>query len=204
MSQSIIKINSISELHAILGLEKPTHPLVSLIDAKNIKITENELNTKIIYNFFMVSLKDKSCGMQYGRNSFDFDEGVMAFAAPGQVYSPTETVELGEIKGWMLIFHPDLIRNTNLGKQIEDYSFFDYQIFEALHLSESEENTVNNCVVNIQAEYEQRIDDFSQRVLVSNIELLLNYSLRYYERQFNTRTSQNKGIVSQFKKELKN
>lgn len=204
MSQEIIQLKSISDLHKLMGIAKPKNPLISLIDASKIEITEENLKYKIAYGFYMVSLKDKSCGAQYGRNSFDFDEGVMAFSAPGQIYAPTETVELGDIKGWMLFFHPDLIRNTNLASQIDDFSFFEYQVFEALHLSEEEENTVNACVQNIKKEYEQRIDNFSQRVLVSNIELLLNYSLRYYERQFNTRTSQNKSIVSEFQQELKN
>lgn len=200
---SIIKVKSISELHAMMNLPKPKHPLITLFDASLISITEDEINTKVVADFYSVSLKDKSCGVEYGRNSLDFDEGVMVFSSPGQVYTATRSIELGEISGWMLYFHPDLIRNTNLGNHIDEYSFFRYEIFEALHLSQEEERTINDTVANIKKEYEQRIDNHSQRVIVSNLELLLNYCLRYYERQFNTRTSQSKDIISQFENALK-
>lgn len=203
MKEEIVRINSISQLHEIMELDPPKHPLISIIDANRIQMTQESIGIKIIYDFYMVSMKDKSCGMEYGRNSFDFNEGVMIFSAPGQVYSPTRAIEAGEISGWMMLFHPDLIRNTHLGTSIEEYSFFNYDVFEALHLSDEEELIMNECVQNIQREYEQRIDNLSQRVLTSNIELLLNYSLRYYERQFNTRTTQSKDIVTQFESELR-
>ena len=203
MSTDIIRIESISELHAIMGLPKPKHPLISLIDASKIDVPEDKLGIKIVYDFYMVSLKDKSCGMEYGRNSFDFNEGVLIFSAPDQVYSPTREIKEGEISGWMLLFHPDLIRNTHLGDLIDTYSFFNYDVFEALHLSDEEETVVHECVGNIKREYEARLDNLSQRVIVSNLELLLNYSLRFYERQFNTRTTQSKDIISMFEKELK-
>lgn len=200
---SIVKISSISQLHSMLGFPKPKHPLISLIDAPKIQVTEAEVDSKIIYDFYMISLKDKSCGVEYGRNSFDFDEGVMVFSAPGQVYTPTKLFEKGDINGWMLFFHPDLIRNTNLDNQLDDYSFFNYDVVEALHLSEDEEKIMNDTVANIQIEYEQRIDNHSQRVITTNLELLLNYSLRFYERQFKTRTNQSKDVITQFEKELK-
>ena len=203
MSHKVIRVKSISQLHSLFGFDKPKHPLISLIDVSQTHIPEEGVGMKIIYDVFMISLKDKSCGVEYGRNTLDFDEGVMSFSAPGQVYRATKAYQKGDIHGWMLYFHPDLIRNTHLGEHIDDYSFFNYDVYEALHLSEAEEETMNNCVTNIKLEYEQRIDNHSQRVIVSNIELLLNYCLRYYERQFNTRTSQNKDIVSQFEKELK-
>jgi AraC-like DNA-binding protein len=198
-----VRIKSISELHQILGMEKPKHPLITLIDANKINITADQVNAKVIYDFYMISLKDKSCGVEYGRNSLDFDEGVMVFSAPGQVYTTTKIIEEGDISGWMLFFHPDLIRSTHLGSQMDDYSFFNYEVFEALHLSEDEENKINDTVSNIQSEYNQRIDNHSQRVIVSNLELLLNYSLRFYERQFNTRLSQSKDAVVQFERNLK-
>ena len=200
---SIYKVESISQLHTLLALPKPKHPLITLIDAAEIEGTEEEVGAKLIYNFFMVSLKDKRCGVEYGKNSFDFDEGVMAFSAPGQVYSPTRPIAKGEIEGWMLYFHPDLIRNTNLGEIIDEYSFFNYDVIEALHLSADEETIMNSTINNIQGEYTQRIDNHSQRVIVSNLELLLNYCLRFYERQFNTRTHQSKDVVAQFEKALK-
>lgn len=200
---SFIKVASISQLHELMGLPKPQHPLISLVDVSKIHVSEEQVNTKVIFDFYMVSLKDKSCGTEYGRNTFDFDEGVMIFTAPGQVYTFTKPFEPGEISGWMLFFHPDLIRNTHLGKQINEYAFFNYEVFEALHLSSDEEKTMHATVANIMEEYQQRIDNHSQRVIVSNLELLLNYSLRYYERQFNTRTTQSKDIISHFERELK-
>lgn len=203
MSKEVINIKSISQLHALLGFAKPKHPLISLVDASKIDVSEDKISKKVIYDFYMISLKDKSCGAAYGRNSFDFDEGVMVFSAPGQVYALTKEINKGDITGWMLFFHPDLIRNTHLGNQIDAYSFFNYEVVEALHLSEDEEKIMHDCVTNIQAEYEQRIDNHSQRVIVTNIELLLQYSLRFYERQFNTRTHQSKDAVSQFETALK-
>jgi AraC-like DNA-binding protein len=200
MSKETYQVKSISQMHDLGGYPKPKHPLISLVDTADIKVTKNEIGVKIIYDFYMISLKDKSCGVEYGRNAFDFDEGVMVFSAPGQVYTPTKEIRKGEIQGWMLFFHPDLIRNTNLGNTMDDYSFFNYDVYEALHLSEDEEQTMINCVANIQSEYEQRIDNHSQRVIVTNLELLLNYCLRYFERQLNTRTNQSKDIVSQFER----
>ncbi|MCG8474231.1 MAG: helix-turn-helix transcriptional regulator [Cytophagales bacterium] len=202
MSEKFIKLKSISELHALQNLPKPQNPLISLIDVSQIAVPEAAVGTKVVYDFYIVSLKDKSCGVEYGRNSFDFSEGVMTFSAPGQVYTPTKAIQKGDIQGWMLFFHPDLIRNTHLGSQISDYSFFSYEVFEALHLSETEEKTVSECASNIRREYEQRIDNHSRRVIVSNLELLINYCLRFYERQFNTRTQQSKDIVCRFEKEL--
>ena len=203
MTENIIRITSINQLHSLMGFPKPKHPLISVIDASKIEVPKQSIGTKLIYDFYMISLKDAACEIEYGRNSFDFEEGTMVFSAPNQVYSTTKIIEKGDINGWMLFFHPDLIRNTHLDTAMDDYTFFNYEVFEALHLSEDEEKTVNACVINIQSEYEQRIDNHSQRVLVSNIELLLNYCLRFYERQFNTRISKSKDVVSQFEKHLK-
>ena len=203
MAQDIIQIKSISQLHQKLGIDKPKHPLISIIDADKLRIKPEEINLKIAYDFYSISLKDKSCGIQYGRNSLDFEEGVMIFSSPGQIYTTTQVIEAGDIDGWMLFFHPDLIRQSNLYRHMDDYSFFNYEVFEALHLSEIEENTINNTVENIRSEYEQRIDNHSQRVICTNLELLLNYCLRYYERQFNTRSNHSVGIVRDFEMALK-
>ena len=200
---STYTIDSISEMHQFMGLPKPKHPLISIFDTSQMEIGEEEVGNKVINKFYTISLKDKSCGVEYGRNSLDFSEGVMTFSAPGQVYTATQPIKKGEVKGWMLCFHPDLIRNTKLLESIDDYSFFNYDVFEALHLSEEEEKTVEMTIGNIVSEYSQRIDNHSQRVLISNLELLLNYCLRFYERQFNTRTSKSIDIISQFEKELK-
>lgn len=198
-----LRITSISQLHEILGFPKPSHPLISLVDTSHLEIPEEKIGTKVSYDLYMVTMKDKSCGVEYGRHSFDFDEGVLVFSAPGQVYETTQPIRAGEINGWMLFFHPDLIRPTHLGSHMEEYSFFNYDVFEALHLSEKEEKIVNEVVQNIHTEYQERIDKHSQRVIVSNLELLLNYSLRYYERQFHTRTNQNVGITASFEQQLR-
>ncbi len=201
--QEIKKIGSVAEMHEHLNVAKPSHPLVSLIDTAQLEIPASAIGTRSVSNLYMVAVKDRNCGVDYGRNSFDFNEGLMVFSAPGQVYTTRRSMEKGDIQGWMLYFHPDLIRNTHLSKSIEQYSFFNYDVYEALHLSEAEEQMVNNCIAHIKNECEQRIDNHSQRVIVSNLELLLNYALRYYERQFNTRTNQSKDVVAVFERELK-
>ena len=147
-------------------------------------------------------MKDKSCGLEYGRNSFDFAEGVLVFSAPKQLSTITNTINKGDVSGWILFFHPDLIRGSHLQDSIKDFSFFNYEVFEALHLSHEEEKIVNHCIRDIKNEYEQRIDNHSRRVLVSFIDLLLSHSLRFYERQFNTRSTQNQDLVQQFQSDL--
>ncbi len=203
MQKKTLEIKSISQLHQSMGWEKPSHPLISLIEAEKVAVPEEGVGTKIISDLYMISLKDKNCGVEYGRNHFDFDEGVMVFTAPKQIASVTKAIELGDIHGWMLYFHPDLIHGTSLSQHMDEYTFFNYEVYEALHLSEQEEKIITDCIQNIKQEYQQRIDNHSQRVIVSNLELLLNYCLRYYERQFNTRKKQSVGVVSQFEKALK-
>ena len=203
MTKSILEIKSIAQLHEGLDFDKPKHPLVSIIDASKVRTPPEMVGQKIVSDMYMIALKDKSCGLEYGRNLYDFDEGVLIFTAPGQSMTLTQAHEPGEVNGWMLYFHPDLIRNSHLGTGISEYSFFDYDLHEALHLSEDEERALEDCVRKIEEEYEQRIDNHSQRVIISSIELLLNYCLRFYERQFNTRSSNHKDVVSQFEKLLK-
>ena len=203
MSESIITVTSIHQLHQAMGLENPKHPLISVVDAKHIQSDQFTVGTRFTSDLYMIGMKDKNCGFEYGRNHFDFAEGVMVFTAPKQIKRITQSVDHGEIQGWMLYFHPDLIHGSHLGETIENYTFFNYEVYEALHLSEEEEETVEGVIDNIKNEYHQRIDNHSQRVIVSNLELLLNYSWRYYERQFNTRKKQSTGIVSQVEKELK-
>lgn len=203
MSDSITHIKSIAQLHESMGRSKPSHPLISIIDVSTIEIGEEWVGLKMTSDFYTIALKDKSCGLHYGRNHYDFDEGVLIFTAPNQVMSVEHTQELNEIQGWMLFFHPDLIRHTPLGEAIDDYSFFSYDVHEALHLSDVEQRIISDCVAMMDTEISERIDNHSQRVIVSSLELLLNYSLRYYERQFNTRTSQNKDLVSKMETLMK-
>lgn len=203
MAEDIIHIKSVTQLHELLGYEKPKHPLISVVDVSKLKITDELINVKIVANLYYIALKNSACGMQYGRNQYDFEEGVLAFTAPNQVVMAKSKVEFDENAGWMLFFHPDLIRTSPLGENIDNYSFFSYETHEALHLSDSEKQTLKNTVDMIKEEYDQRIDNHSQRVIVSSLELLLNFCSRFYERQFNTRTSANKNIVGQVEKILK-
>jgi AraC-like DNA-binding protein len=198
MKQDIKNIKSISQLHENFGFDKPTHPLISIIDVSKWEIPEQYIGVKYTSELYTVGLKDKSCGLQYGRNTYDFDEGVLIFTAPDQVQSVSKAQKLDEIQGWMLFFHPDLIRNTSLGQRIEEYGFFSYDVYEALHLSDAEQKTISDCKTMIQCEILERIDNHSQTVIASSLELLLNLSRRYYERQFNTRAAQNSNVVSQF------
>jgi len=197
MPDNILHIDSISQLHKMLGYDEPRHPLVTVLDPQKIDLPADFQDVRIASNFYTVWLKTSNCGMEYGRNHYDFEEGVLIFTAPQQVVSSNGSIDEDE-EGWMLFFHPELIRKTSLGQKIDQYSFFSYDTYEALHLSDEEKSTITRCVNNIEQEYEQRIDGHSQSVIVSNIELLLNYCSRFYERQFNTRTASNKDILSTF------
>ena len=203
MADDIVYIKSISQLHELGGLDKPTHPLISIIDVAGVEIPEEYVGIRTISSMYSIGMKDKSCGLQYGRNTYDFDEGVLYFAAPDQVQTITSAQKRNEINGWMIHFHPDLIRNTPLGKTIDTYKFFSYDVHEALHLSEAEQKTITDCVNLIKSELSERIDDHSQIVISSSLELLLNLSQRYYQRQFNTRSAQNTDVLQQFQSSLK-
>ena len=196
MDKNIIHIKSINQLLEGSGLGKPTHPLIAVIDTADIVFGKEMQGLKITSDLYSIALKDASCGLDYGRKPYDFNEGVLFFSAPKQVFTVTKVQKLNEIKGWMIYFHPDLIRNTKLASKIDGYTFFNYEVNEALHLSEKEQSLLNNLVNLIENEIQERIDSHSQQVLVSNIELILSYSFRFYERQFNTRSAQNTDIVS--------
>lgn len=196
MQDELFRIRSISQLCEMAGFGKPTHPLIHIADVSQWAIDREQVGVRYSLDLYTIALKDKSCGMIYGRHSYDFDEGVMIFTGPDQVTSTTREQRFNEVQGWMLFFHPDLIRGTGLGNAIDRYGFFSYDVNEALHLSEKEQEIVTGLVDRIQEEINGRIDSHSNRVIVSGIELLLNYSLRYYERQFNTRSAQNKDFVA--------
>lgn len=203
MSEQIIHSKSITEIRSVFGLSKPTHPLITILDTEKLAYGKETVGKRFSSDLYCIALKDANCGIDYGRNSYDFDDGVLIFTAPKQVITVKKPQELNEVKGWMLYFHPDLIRNRLLGSKIDSYNFFNYETHEALHLSESEQNTFNQITQLIQEEIKERIDNHSQEVLVSNIELLLNYSKRFYERQFNTRKASNIDVVSKVETLLK-
>lgn len=199
MMNEIIRIKSINEVHRIFELEKPRHPLVSVIQIDD-RITNFDYgDPKYIFEFYQINLKQGFSGsMNYGRNSYDFDEGTLTFIKPGQTIQIENQDEIKGSSGWTLLFHPDLIRKSELGRTIEDYSFFNYDLNEALHLSENEKNSITELVLKIQEEYNQNIDKHSQELIIANIEMLLKYSKRFYDRQFFTRTNLNKDLLSEF------
>lgn len=203
MAEEIIRHKSIGQLSNSMGFGEPKHPLITIFDTAQLAYGEERVGKKFTSNMYCIALKDASCGLDYGRNHYDFNEGALIFTAPDQVITLTKTQALNEVQGWMLYFHPDLIRNMPLGAKIDEYSFFSYEVHEALHLSKQEEDTITNCVRMIESEINERIDNHSQQVLVSNIELLLNYSTRFYERQFHTRAAQHSDVVSQVESILK-
>lgn len=191
---NIYKVNSLTEMFDALGWGKPKHPLIGIVDAANTSIPEHLLNQKTSSPFYCIILKDGNCGMQYGRNHYDFEEGVLRFLAPDQIV--TATNDAPSSYGFLLFFHPDLIRSSPLGKEINKYTFFRYSVHEALHLSAKEESILIECANNIRTELNENIDRHSQELLVTNIQLLLNYSKRFYDRQFITRTDSTSDVVS--------
>lgn len=192
----IYRSKSIAELLQGMKLGKPDHPLIAVVDTSKLCYGEELLGLRFSADMYCIALKDQGCGIDYGRNHYDFTEGALIFTSPGQVFTVKKVQELNQSNGWMLYFHPDLIRNTALGGTIDKYSFFNYEVHEALYLSEQEEEILTNLVKFIDNEIKQRIDNHSQQVLVSTIELMLNYSVRFYERQMNTRAAQNSDVVA--------
>jgi len=153
----------------------------------------------ISFGFYTVFLKEVKCGdLRYGKNTYDYQEGTLVFIAPGQVISVDNNAEPVQPKGYALVFHPDLIHGTHLGKHIQEYTFFGYQSNEALHLSERERKIVLDCLSKIEYELERSIDKHSKKLIVTNIELFLNYCTRFYDRQFVTRDTVHQGILERF------
>ena len=196
-------INSISEQRRLYSLPKPEHPLVSLINLDEIPPSPNKVAGTFIFNFYSIAIKRGFQGkkLKYGQNYYDFDEGVMSFMAPGQVLTTEFSDEVPQ-SGWILFFHPDFLRNYPLGKKIKEYGFFSYAVNEALHLSEKEEKMIETIMKNIEQEYRSNIDNFSQDVIISQIELLLNYSNRFYNRQFITRKNVNNDLLTKMEELL--
>lgn len=197
-----IAIESISQIHKAMGLAPPSHPLISIMDMGLFQVKENWINNKYISSLYTITLKDASCGMEYGRNTYDFQEGVISFIAPQQVFSLTNKPHQ-KINGWMLNFHPELIRNTSLGEKMHQYNFFSYDVYEALHLSLQEQAILTDCISILDQEIHKRIDRHSQGVIVSGLEFFFNFCTRFYERQFHTRSSKNKDILSKVESSLR-
>ena len=194
-----VRIKSITEFHRLRGLPPPQHPLISVVDYAAMDTVEGS----VVFDYYSISIKRGVGKMMYGQQPYDFDEGVMYFMAPNQVLK----VEAGqdihtERSGWILLIHPDFLWGTSLAKSIKKYEYFDYSVNEALFLSEKEEAIINGIIQNIQQEYNSNIDKFSQEIIISQIETLLNYSERFYHRQFITRKITNHNILNRLEELL--
>lgn len=200
--KNVIHIDSISDLHQRIGFPKPKHPLISVIDLRKIDATvTHSLEEKSFQpGLYAVSSKKITGKLKYGRGHYDFAEGTLVFTAPGQVITYTPDLQIEE--GWALYFHPDLIHSSSLGQKIKSYGFFQYDLNEALHVSEEEKGILNDCINKIEREYSQNIDQHTQSLLISNLELLLNYCNRFYGRQFYTREKVSSDAVQQFERLL--
>ena len=197
---NIVRFENVKDYNA-LNNHETLHPLVSVIDFSKSKpwVWPGGESIKISYGMYSVFLKEVKCGdLKYGCNYYDYEEGSLVFMSPGQIVEVEYHGENFQPKGYALLFHPDLIHGTSLGRHIQDYSFFNYQSNEALHLSERERKIVLDCFSKINYELEHAIDNHSKKLIVSNIELFLNYCSRFYERQFITRDNVHKGILERF------
>lgn len=193
--EQLIKLEKVSQYNALKGIETQ-HPLISIFDNSTTRALPN--HCRLHFGFYAIFLKEVHCGeLKYGRNSYDYEEGTLVFMGPGQVievnnednYQPT---------GWALLFHPDLIKGTALGKQMSQYSFFSYESHEALHLSAKEQQMIKDLFSKLEYEVGQSIDKHSKSIIVNTLELLLNYCVRFYDRQFITRENINTDVLSKF------
>ncbi|HRX92993.1 MAG TPA: helix-turn-helix transcriptional regulator [Chitinophagaceae bacterium] len=200
-----IHIKTISEFHKLNKLPPPEHPLISIVDYAKVAAAKTDDNLHpIVGDYYSVSVKRNLPGkMRYGQQEYDFDEGIMYAMAPGQVLYPSPKINDGDHpSGWILLIHPDFLWNTSLAKNIKHYGYFDYAVNEALFLSEKEEVTINSIIQNIQQEYQSNIDKFSQGIIISQIETMLNYADRFYQRQFITRKINNHLILDRLEQLL--
>lgn len=201
---TIQRIKTISEFHRIRGLSKPEHPLISVVDYSTVQRSPEMNQVNWVLDFYQISLKrGVGAKVKYGQQTYDFDEGVMFFIAPGQVFRiEAEPDPTGERSGWMLLIHPDFLWNCPLATTIRQYDYFDYSVHEALFLSEKEETVLNGVVDTIRLEYKASIDKFSQGIIHSQIETLLGYAERYYHRQFITRQITNHALLDRLNRKL--
>jgi AraC-like DNA-binding protein len=197
--QTVHIIESICELHRVLNLPKPQHPLVSIIHLDEVAASFEMVNEKVIYPFYQVCMKKNYAGkVRYGQNYYDFDEGILSFISPGQLLS-TDTIAT---EGWVLLIHPDFLHGYSLSKTIKQYGFFSYELSEGLFVSDKEQQLIETILANIEGEYRANIDGHSQDIIVTQIELLLQYANRFYNRQFFTRKKVNNDLLSKLETRL--
>ncbi len=200
MKSTPFRIKTISEGHRLAGLGSPMHPLISIVDVSQFQ--SNPQVTSVIFDFYAVSLKRGCNNLLYGQQKYDFDEGLMAFMAPGQILRGEEGGVPPDLCGWMMFIHPDFLWNSPLAKKIRKYDYFDYATHEALFLSEKEEALMNSIIENIRQEYSANIDKFSQEVIIAQLDLLFTYARRFYERQFITRKATNSQLLDRLEELL--
>ena len=191
----ITKLDTVQHYCDLFGIEA-LHPLISIVDCDKMNPIRHG---RRLYNLYAVLLKDTDCGtMSYGRSLYDYEKGTVLFAAPGQVMGADDDGKLHQPAGWALVFHPELLRGTPLAQSMKEYTYFSYNANEALHLSEHERQTITECMEKIQAELQYPIDKHSRSLIVDNVKLLLDYCIRFYDRQFITRENLNSDILARF------
>lgn len=191
----ITRLDTVQHYCDLFGIEA-LHPLISIVDCDKMPPIRHG---RRLYNLYAILLKDTECGtMGYGRSIYDYEKGTVLFAAPGQVMGADDDGNLHQPAGWALVFHPELLRGTPLASLMKDYTYFSYNANEALHLSEHERQTITECMQKIQTELQYPIDKHSRSLIVDNVKLLLDYCIRFYDRQFITRENANKDILTRF------
>lgn len=201
MAEEIIKVETVDQYNKLYGLET-MHPLVGIVDLS--RATKLPNHVRLGMGLYTLFLKHTMCGdLKYGKKQYDYQEGTVVCMAPGQVVG-IELKEGFKPSSVGIVFHPDLIKGTSLGQNIKQYTFFSYEVSEALHISEKEKELITDCLDKISMELEHAIDRHSKILIAKNIELLLDYCMRFYERQFNTRSKVNKDILTQFEELLDN
>ena len=199
------RISTISEYHQALGLSKPEHPLISVINLADIKRVPGYVTISLIFDFYVIALNfTVDARVRYGQQDYDFDQGIISFMSPNQVFTIEYNDEDSLPSGWLIAIHPDFIWNTPLANNIKNYKFFDYAVNEALYISEKEEHIITGVIRNIEHEYHSSIDKFSQDIIIAQLEVLLNYSERFYQRQFITRKISNHKTLDKLETVLDN
>lgn len=192
-----VKVTSINTLHQFLGLKRPSNPLISVFNFDDVKLEPETILSAVTTDFYVIALKKDCAGgkCRYGQQYYDFDEGIMYFIAPHQVLQ-FDDILLNKVRGFVLVVHPDFLHGYGLATDIKEYGYFSYTANEALHLSEKEEKTIFEIIANVEQEIDINMDSFTQDLLVSNLDLLLKYCDRYYNRQFLTRKKVNSDLLS--------
>jgi AraC family transcriptional activator of pobA len=206
-NHQLFRFKTITEYHRAAGLPNPAHPLISLVHMDDIQLPIAEVPFSLVFDFYSISLKKMDhAKFKYGQQASDFDEGVLFFMSPGQLFG-IDAIDMTTAKrpeGWMILIHPDFLWNTSLAKTIKQYEFFNYSVYEALYLSDKEETMLTAIAHNIEQEYNANIDRFSQDVIIAQLELLLTYSERFYQRQFITRKIASHELLTRLEDYLSN